>query len=89
MPRLKLSELDAHRKLFSDFVSYRAERVGVTIIGIAAKIGISESSIQKYKHNPGVMRVDDLLKLANVLNMDEGKLLKVYSEGKEPWAQEV
>lgn len=87
MPRLKLSELDAHRKLFSDFVSYRSDRVGVTIIGIAAKIGISESSIQKYKHNPGVMRVDDLLKLANALNMDASALLKIYSEGRMPWEQ--
>ena len=87
MPRLKLSALDAHRKTFSDFVSYRAAQVGITIFGIGEQMNISESSIQKYKHNPGTMRIDDLLKMSNALNMDAGKLLKVYSEGRTPWEQ--
>jgi hypothetical protein len=85
MPRLKLSTLDAHRKKFSDFVSYRASQVGLTIIGIGEQMRISESSIQKYKHNPGVMSVDNLLKMSNALNMDAAALLKIYSEGRMPW----
>lgn len=87
MPRLKLSALDAHRKTFSDFLNYRAVQVGTTIGDIGDSIGVSRSSIQKYKHNPGTMRVDDLLKLSNVLNMDAATLLKVYTEGKTPWEQ--
>ena len=79
MPRLKLSALDAHRKTFSDFLNYRAVQVGTTIGDIGDSIGVSRSSIQKYKHNPGAMRVDDLLKISNVLNMDAATLLKVYS----------
>lgn len=89
MPRLKLSTLDAHRKTFSDFVSFRAAQVGVTIYHIGELMQISESSIQKFKHDPGKMRVDDLLRMSNALNMDAAALLRVYSEGKEPWAQEV
>lgn len=85
MPRLKLSTLDAHRKKFSDFVSYRASQVGTTIIGLGEQMKISESSIQKYKHNPGTMSVDNLLKLSNALNMDASALLKIYSEGRMPW----
>ena len=88
MPRLKLSTLDAHRKQFSDFVSYRASQVGTTIIGLGEQMKISESSIQKYKHNPGTMSVDNLLKLSNALNMDAAKLLKIYSEGRMPWDHE-
>lgn len=88
MPRLKLSTLDAHRKLFSNFVSYRASQVGVTIYHIGELMQISESSIQKYKHNPGAMRVDDLLKMSNALNMDASALLKIYSEGRMPWDHE-
>jgi transcriptional regulator with XRE-family HTH domain len=88
MPRLKLSTLDAHRKKFSDFISYRASQVGLTIIGIGEQMKISESSIQKYKHNPGTMSVDNLLKLSNALNMDASALLKIYSEGRMPWDHE-
>lgn len=88
MPRLKLSTLDAHRKKFSDFVNYRAAQVGTTIIGLGEQMKISESSIQKYKHNPGTMSVDNLLKLSNALNMDASALLKIYSEGRMPWDHE-
>ncbi len=89
MPRLKLSKLDAHRKIFSDFVNYRASQVGITIFGSGEQMNISESSIQKYKHNPGVMHVDDLLRMSNALNMDASQLLKVYSEGRTPWEQKA
>ena len=89
MPRLKLSTLEAHRKTFSDFVSFRAAQVGVTIYRIGELMQISESSIQKFKHDPDKMRVDDLLRMSNALNMDAATLLRVYSEGKEPWRQEA
>lgn len=85
MPRLKLSRLDANRKLFSDYVTYRAAKAGTTISAIGKAIAISETTMHKYKKNPGKMRVDDLLKLSNALNVDAAALLRVYSEGKEPW----
>ena len=89
MPRLKLSDLDARRKMFSDFVSYRAMTIGTTSAAIARNIGICVASMSKYKNNPGTMHVDDFLRLANALNMDAAKLLRVYAEGKTPWVQEA
>ncbi len=87
MPRLKLSTLDAHRKIFNDFVNYRASECDVQIRQLGERMGISESTIHKYKKSPGAMSLDDLLKMANLLNMDPRVLLTVYAEGKRPWEQ--
>lgn len=87
MPRLKLSTLDSHRKIFNDFVNYRASECDVQIRQLGERMGISESTMHKYKKYPGAMSLDDLLKMANLLNMDPRVLLAVYAEGKRPWEQ--
>lgn len=87
MPRLKLSTLDSHRKIFNDYVNYRASECDVQIRQLGERMGISESTMHKYKKYPGAMSLDDLLKMANLLNMDPRVLLAVYAEGKRPWEQ--
>lgn len=87
MPRLKLSTLEAHRKIFNDFVNYRASECDVQIRQLGERMGISETTMHKYKKFPGAMPLDDLLKMANLLNMDPRVLLTVYAEGKRPWEQ--
>lgn len=87
MPRLKLSTLDSHRKIFNDFVNYRASECDVQIRQLGERMGISETTMHKYKKYPGAMSLDDLLKMANLLNMDPRVLLAVYAEGKRPWEQ--
>ena len=87
MPRLKLSTLDSHRKIFNDFVNYRASECDVQIRQLGERMGISETTMHKYKKFPGVMLLDDLLKMANLLNMDPRVLLTVYAEGKRPCEQ--
>jgi transcriptional regulator with XRE-family HTH domain len=89
MPRLKLSTLDSHRKIFNDFVNYRASECDVQIRQLGERMGISESTMHKYKKYPGAMSLDDLLKMANLLNMDPRVLLAVYAEGKRPWEQKA
>ena len=87
MPRLKLSTLDSHRKIFNDFVNYRASECDVQIRQLGERMGISETAMHKYKKFPGTMSLDDLLKMANPLNMDPRVLLTVYTEGKRTWEQ--
>ena len=89
MPRLKLSTLDSHRKIFNDFVNYRASECDVQIRQLGERMGISETTMHKYKKYPGAMSLDDLLKMANLLNMDPRVLLAVYAEGKRPWEQKA
>ena len=87
MPRLKLSTLDRHRKTFNDFVNYRASECEVQRRQLGERLGIGETTMHKYKKFPGAMSLDDLLKMANLLNMDPRVLLTVYAEGKRPWEQ--
>lgn len=89
MPRLKLSTLESHRKIFSDYIGYRASECDVQIRQLGERMGISETTMHKYKKFPGLMSVDDLLRMANLLNVDARVLLTVYAEGLRPWEQKA
>ncbi len=87
MPRLKLSTLEKHRKVFSDYITYRAHQCGMTVEHLAELCGISEKTIHNYKRAPEMIPTGKMAAMASALNMRPDVLFNVYIEGLCPWEQ--
>ena len=87
MPRLKLSALEAHRKIFSDYINYRARECGMTVEHLAELCAISETTMHNYKRAPERIPTGKLAAMASALNIRPDVLLNVYIDGLRPWEQ--
>lgn len=54
----------------------RAKRL--TVVQLCEKIGVNESTYYKWKENPGRMKADMLVKIANALDMTEQEKVDLF-----------
>lgn len=87
MPRLKLSELEKHRKIFGDYITYRARECGMTVAHLANLCDISQKTMYNYKRAPEMIPAGKMAAIASALNMRPDVLFNVYVEGLRPWEQ--
>lgn len=77
MPRLRETESQRRAKRFNKHYRVGKSILNLQELQIASALGVSDSTLRKYKQNPDMIKIGKLVRLSNVFEWTDEQLLDI------------